>query len=343
MDSIKPVTNFSLRSLNTFGLEVTCAEYFHITEVQQLVSLVQKGLFERGRTLLLGGGSNLLFVHDFFDGSVVHLDLKGREIHLLNEDYAILTVAAGENWHQTVLYALSHNLGGIENLSLIPGNAGTAPVQNIGAYGVEICEVLEYVDGIDLTTGYLRRLSAAECRFAYRDSVFKGELKDTFAITNIAMRLTRINHVIRSHYSALSEKLRNAGIVHPTIQDISRAVISIRQSKLPDPNVLGNCGSFFKNPVVSSEVANGLIQRFGDIPTFPTPDGVKIPAGWLIERAGWKGKRLGNVGMHERQALVLVNYGGASGYELWNHAQRVMADIREKFGIALQPEVNIIF
>lgn len=343
MEEVKPVPNFSLRGLNTFGLDVRCKAYYHITSEAQLETLVAQGVFSTGeKFLLLGGGSNLLFVNDFFDGVVVHLNLKGRKVHILDENYALFTAAAGENWHQTVLYALEQNLGGIENLSLIPGNAGTAPVQNIGAYGVEICEVLSHVEGIDLITGEKKVLPTEACAFGYRDSVFKRDLKGRFAITAIAMRLTRNNHLLRTHYGTIADELQKAGITHPTIHDISRAVIAIRSSKLPDPNVLGNCGSFFKNPVVAQEIASELKERYPDMPTYPAEEGVKIPAGWLIEKAGWKGKRIGNVGMHERQALVLVNYGNATGAELWAHARKVMDDVREKFGIELQPEVNVV-
>ncbi|MFN4298461.1 MAG: UDP-N-acetylmuramate dehydrogenase [Thermaurantimonas sp.] len=343
MEEIKPVLNFSLRGLNTFGLDVRCKAYYRVTSEAQLESLVAQGVFSSGKKfLLLGGGSNLLFVKNFFDGAVVHLDLKGREVLYINEDYARLIAAAGENWHQTVLYALEQNLGGIENLSLIPGNTGTAPVQNIGAYGVEICEVLYHVQGIDLMTGAKKVLTTDACAFGYRDSVFKHELKGRFAITAIALRLTRRNHNLRTHYGTIAEELQKAGISHPTIHDISRAVIAIRSSKLPDPAVLGNCGSFFKNPVVTNDVASELKERYPEMPSYPSEEGVKIPAGWLIEKAGWKGKRIGNVGMHERQALVLVNYGGATGTELWAHALRVMHDVREKFGIELQPEVNVV-
>ncbi|GCD77650.1 UDP-N-acetylenolpyruvoylglucosamine reductase [Thermaurantimonas aggregans] len=343
MEEAKPVPNFSLRGLNTFGLDVRCRAYYHITSEAQLETLVAQGVFSAGnKFLLLGGGSNLLFVNDFFDGVVVHLDLKGRDVRYIDEDYALLTAAAGENWHQTVLYALEQNLGGIENLSLIPGNAGTAPVQNIGAYGVEICEVLSHVEGIDLMTGEKRVLSTNACGFGYRDSVFKRNLKGRFAITSIAMRLTRRKHQLRTHYGTIADELQKAGVISPTIHDISRAVIAIRSSKLPDPAVLGNCGSFFKNPVVAVDIASELKQRYPDMPTYSAKEGVKIPAGWLIEKASWKGKRIGNVGMHERQALVLVNYGDATGAELWAHACRVMDDVREKFGIVLQPEVNVV-
>lgn len=343
MEVIKPVPYFSLQRLNTFGLNVRCKAYYRVTSEAELESLVAQEVFSSGeKFLLLGGGSNLLFVNDFYDGSVVHLDLKGREVHYENNDYALLTVAAGENWHHTVLYALELNLGGIENLSLIPGNAGTAPVQNIGAYGVEICEVLSHVEGVDLLTGEKKALTTQACAFGYRDSVFKRELKGRFAITAIAMRLTRRHHQLRTHYGTIADELKKAGITKPGIHDISRAVIAIRSSKLPDPAVLGNCGSFFKNPVVSQGIASDLKERYPDVPTYPAEEGVKIPAGWLIEKAGWKGRRIGNVGMHERQALVLVNYGGATGAELWAHARRVMDDVREKFGIELQPEVNVV-
>ncbi len=342
MSDIRPIPDFSLKALNTFGLDVRCAQYYPITSESQLELLAQSGVFGKKKFLLLGGGSNLLFVSEFFDGAVVHLNLKGREIEPIDAHFSILKAAAGENWHQIVLYGLHHNLGGLENLSLIPGNAGTAPVQNIGAYGTEICEVLEYVEGIDLLTGSRKRLSASECQFAYRDSVFKHALKDRFAITSVAMRLTRDDHNIRTHYGTISDELRNAGITQPTIHDISKVVIAIRKSKLPDPSVLANCGSFFKNPIVPPETAFNLKDKYPDMPLYHAGEQVKISAGWLIEKAGWKGVRIGRVGMHARQALVLVNYGGATGAELWNHALRIMDDVREKFGIDLQPEVNVI-
>ncbi|KFD38891.1 UDP-N-acetylenolpyruvoylglucosamine reductase [Schleiferia thermophila str. Yellowstone] len=337
-----PHYHYDLSRHNTFGLQLHCALFYHITHEHQLLTLASSGFFRQNKYLLLGGGSNMLFVNDFYDGAILHLDLRGRHIRPSQNSMATLTAAAGENWHQTVLYALENNLGGIENLSLIPGNCGTAPVQNIGAYGVELSQVLESVSGIHLLTGEKITLSNQECHFGYRESIFKHQLKDRFAITSITLKLTTKNHQLHTHYGTITDELQKMNVTNPTIHHISQAVIAIRQSKLPDPAILGNCGSFFKNPIISAEKANQLKSHYPDLPTYPTPEGTKIPAGWLIEKAGWKGRRIGNVGMHEKQALVLVNYGNATGKELWNHAQTIMADIQHKFGITLQPEVNII-
>jgi UDP-N-acetylmuramate dehydrogenase len=329
--------NHSLEEFNTFGLEARAAWFVEAgTEGELREALLQapKPL------LLLGGGSNVLLAHDW-PGTVVRVGLKGREILEEDEDTAIVAAAAGENWHDLVLWTLERNLGGLENLSLIPGCVGAAPMQNIGAYGVELTQVFERLDAMEIATGEIRTFSHAECSFGYRDSVFKNEWKGQYAIACVYLRLQK-KPVVNTSYGAIRDILASWGVAEPTIHDVSRAVIHIRRSKLPDPAELGNAGSFFKNPEVGKEKLAELLAAFPDLVWYPLPGGgAKIPAGWLIERCGWKGKRVGNTGCHAQQALVIVNYGGATGEEIWAHAQRVGESVKERFGVELVGEVNV--
>ena len=299
---------------------------------------------------MLSGGSNLLLTKNI-DQLVVHINIKGIVIDQENKNEVFVTVNAGENWHDFVHWCLSKNYGGIENLSLIPGSVGTSPIQNIGAYGVEVKDVITKVEAIEIASGKKMHFSHADCQFSYRNSVFKNELKGKVVITSVSFKLRKKNHQINTSYGAIEKELKNNNISNPTIRDISEAVIKIRNSKLPDPNKIGNSGSFFKNPVVSSKQFKKLQEKYPSIPfykqdltTTNQKDGFyKIPAGWLIETAGYKGKRFGDYGVHEKQALVLVNYDNAHGNDIFNLAKKIQKSIFEIFEIRLEIEVNVIY
>ncbi len=332
--------NFSLKNHNTFGIDVRARRFVAIHSIEELRKVLAEN---RGENIfILGGGSNMLLTRDV-DALVVHVDLRGKEIVDTDEHHATLVGMAGENWHEFVMFAIRNGLGGLENMSLIPGNVGTTPIQNIGAYGAEIKDTMLWCEALDTETLELRRFSNAECRFGYRDSIFKNEAKGKYVITAVAFRLTVAHHRINTGYGDITRMLADRQIENPTIKDVSEAVIAIRQSKLPDPKVLGNSGSFFKNPVIPESLYRIASQKFPDMPHYPAGDGmVKVPAGWLIEQAGFKGKRFGDAGMHKNQALVLVNYGGASGAELLAVARDVQRTVKEMFGIEIEAEVNIV-
>ncbi len=328
---------FSLRHHNTFGIDVN-AEYF--TTVNNVEELRQALNHPAKNKVILGGGSNVLLTGDL-KGLVIHNQIMGKE--LLHEDAHTVHVTAGggENWHQFVQWCIEQGYGGVENLSLIPGTVGAAPIQNIGAYGVELKDVFLQLEAIDLTTGESRIFSAADCDFGYRDSVFKRALKGRYCISRVHFRLSKTAKV-NTNYGAIRETLAEWKIAEPGIREVSDAVVAIRQSKLPDPAKLGNSGSFFKNPEISETQFADLQKIYPEIPHYPLPSGqIKVPAGWLIEQCGWKGKRVGNTGSHARQALVLVNYGGASGAEIYQLAEAIMASVNQRFGINLHPEVNV--
>jgi UDP-N-acetylmuramate dehydrogenase len=275
---------------------------------------------------------------------VVHIQLKGIEvIPGKNSDRALVRAQAGENWHEFVTWCIANDLGGLENLSLIPGQVGTSPMQNIGAYGVEIKDVFHELEAMEIESGRIVKFSAEDCRFGYRESVFKNELKGKFIILNVTFSLTTRNHKLETSYGAIRSELAEKGIENPTIKDISRVVIAIRQSKLPDPKELGNSGSFFKNPVIPKEQLESLKATYPDIPFYSIDSqDVKVPAGWLVEHSGFKGKRFGDAGVHAKQALVLVNHGDATGTEILNLSKRIQAEVLRRFGIELATEVNII-
>ncbi len=330
------INNASLKSFVTFGVEASCDHLYRIEDIEELKLAAQ--FLEN--PLILGGGSNVLPIGDI-ESNVLRIELKGKEIEEENGNDPLVHIGAGEIWHQVVLWALDRNLGGVENLSLIPGTIGASPIQNIGAYGVEIESVFHSLEAVRLGTGEMRRFSKEECKFGYRDSVFKQEAKGQYIITGVTLRLTR-EHKVNTTYGAIQDVLNQRGITNPSIQDVSNAVIQIRQSKLPDPAVIGNAGSFFKNPIISKNQYDALKEIFTDLPGFPAEDQrMKVPAGWLIEQAGWKGKAIGHAGCYEKQALVLVNLGGASGVEIWNLAGEIISAVEEKYGIRLSPEVNI--
>lgn len=334
--------NISLKGLNTFGIDVK-AKYFAAIHVEEdLLELLQHPVYQNHPRLILGGGSNILFTKDF-DGLVIKSSILERTVTEENTETLLLRTGSGENWHQLVMHCIKNNWGGIENLSLIPGTVGAAPMQNIGAYGVEIKNVTEVVNGIDLVKGVSQTFTNADCRFSYRESVFKQELKEKIFISSITLRLTKKSHLLHTQYDALQEVLQRRHLTHPTIQDVSDAVIAIRQRKLPDPSVIGNAGSFFKNPTVSPSVAQLIKKEYPSMPSYPVDNQhVKIPAGWLIEQCGWKGKKFGHIGVHEQQALVLVNFGSGKGEEISGLAKKIQESVREKFGVTLITEVNII-
>lgn len=310
-----------------------------ITSADQLRKVLRD---QEGPVLILGGGSNILFT-DHVRALVLKNEIRGKQVVSEDEETVLVEAGSGENWHAFVLWCLEHAFGGVENLSLIPGTVGAAPIQNIGAYGIELSSVFEKLEAVELKSGTLRTFHRDECRFGYRDSIFKHALKGKYFITRIFLRLTKApHHQVETSYGALRAALREMDIDRPTIQQVSQAVIQVRTSKLPDPEHLGNAGSFFKNPLITEEKLADLKTRFPDIVHYPAGEGmVKIPAGWLIEQCGWKGKRIGHTGCYEKQALVLVNYGGATGEEVLALARRIERSVKEKFGIRLEPEVNL--
>lgn len=334
--------NFSLKPYNTFGIDAKAKYFAEINSPDQLIEILRLSETQTLPILFLGGGSNILFTKDF-DGLVIKLSLKGITVQPLNEDKVLVTAKAGENWHEFVMFCLEKNLGGLENLSLIPGNVGTSPMQNIGAYGTEIKDVFYNCKVLNLETLEIEAFDLEKCRFGYRDSIFKQEGKGKYVILEVTFQLTTKNHQIKTEYGAIKSELENLGIENPTIQDVSRAVINIRQSKLPDPKQTGNAGSFFKNPTIPLAQFEELKLKIPNIPGYPNGDFVKVPAGWLIEQCGWKGKQIGNVASHTLQALVIVNAtGNATGQEIFDFSTEIINSVQEKFGIELEREVNVI-
>lgn len=334
-------SDVDLQPYNTLNISAVARQFAEISSADELRVILQDSQANDQPLLVLGGGSNVLFADDF-EGLVLHVGITGKEIIEENEEYVWLKVGAGENWHQTVRYCVEKGWGGIENLSLIPGTVGAAPIQNIGAYGVELEEVFEWLEAINIETGQLCRFEHEGCRFGYRDSIFKNELKGQYLVSQVVLRLSKQPEVNTS-YGAIQSELEKRDINDPTIRDISDIVIDIRNSKLPDPQTLGNAGSFFKNPVVVSEIYDRIKQEYPQAPGYPMGEGkTKIPAGWLIEETGWKGKVVGNAGTYKQQALVIVNHGGATGQDILQLADQIQASVENEFGIALVPEVNII-
>ena len=333
-------THISLKHLNTFGIDVYAKEFSVIQSHQELLDLIAQRDLTKEKFLMLGGGSNILFTKDFV-GLLLKNEISGIEV--INEDaqQVWIKVGAGVVWHEFVMHCIERGWGGLENLSLIPGTVGASPIQNIGAYGVEVKDLIVEVEGVDLVQKNTRTINSQECEFAYRSSVFKTSLKNTFLITAVVFRLDK-QPKLHVEYGAIMDQLSKMKIDHPTIKDVSNAVISIRQSKLPDPNSIGNAGSFFKNPVVPAKKLNELKAIFPGIVSFPFENDFKLAAGWLIEQAGWKGHREGNVGCHEKQALVLVNHGNASGAEVLQLAQKIQQSVFTKFGVRLEMEVNVV-
>ncbi|MGB5394823.1 MAG: UDP-N-acetylmuramate dehydrogenase [Lutimonas sp.] len=331
--------NISLKPYNTFGIEVFADEFIEIQELSELQKLI-----ERNKDFfILGGGSNILFTKNI-NKPVLKIQTKGKTIKEKSDNhFAYVQAEAGESWHEFVLWCIENGYGGLENLSLIPGNVGTAPIQNIGAYGIELKDVFDSLEALHIPTNQIKSFSKTECNFGYRESFFKNDGKNEYIILNVTFKLTKINHQIKTDYGAIRDELNKKGIKNPGIREVSEAVIAIRQSKLPDPKDIGNSGSFFKNPVISKKLFSKLQSKNKDIPSYLVSENeIKIPAGWLIEQCGFKGKRLGNTGVHEKQALVLVNYGKATGKEVLDLARLIQTQVKKTFEIDLEMEVNII-
>lgn len=328
--------NISLKKYNTFGIDVNAKRFVSVNSLSELKEILatEKSIF------LISGGSNILLTKDI-DRLVVHLNLKGVVVNDTNEDLVYVTAEAGEDWHKFVMWCISQNYGGLENLSLIPGNVGTSPIQNIGAYGVEIKDTFVQLEALEIATGKMKVFKNEECDFGYRNSIFKNEYKGQFIITSVTFKLTKNKHQLNTSYGAIQSVLMDN--TKPSIKDISDAVVAIRQSKLPDPKEIGNSGSFFKNPVISSKELSVLQKKYIHIPFYKLPENkFKIPAGWLVEQIGFKGKRYGDAGVHEKQALVLVNYNNATGKEIFDLAQKIRQRVLELFHISLEIEVNVI-
>ncbi|NNC45289.1 MAG: UDP-N-acetylmuramate dehydrogenase [Winogradskyella sp.] len=330
----------SLKPHNTFGIAVSANDYCNITSIDQLETVLRD--YKNKNVFVLGGGSNLLLTKDIED-LVLHINIKGIEVLAQQNHTALVKAQAGENWHEFVLWCIEHNYGGIENLSLIPGNVGASPIQNIGAYGVELKDVFHSCEAIHIEDQSIRTFNADDCQFDYRQSIFKGALKNKYIITSVTFKLTTSHHKLNLDYGAIKTQLQQMKVQEPTIKDISNAVIAIRQSKLPDPKDIGNSGSFFKNPVITTAQYQKLQDQFSDIPGYTVSETeVKVPAGWLIEKAGIKGKRFNDYGVHKNQALVLVNYGNASGSDIYNLALLIQKTVKRLFNIDIETEVNII-
>jgi UDP-N-acetylmuramate dehydrogenase len=332
--------NMSLKKYNTFGLDykADCLVILK-TEEDAAVFFRDRGSFAEP-LLLLGEGSNILFTADF-KGTIVYPAIKGIKIEEQNKKYVIISAGAGLNWDKFVEWCVNMGYAGIENLSLIPGTVGATPVQNIGAYGVEVKDTIQKVKAISLTNGKIREFTNEECRFGYRDSIFKNELKSKYLITSVFYRLS-INPQFDISYGSLREEAEKSGSL--SLKTVRQAVINIRRSKLPDPLQIGNAGSFFKNPVTSIDEAQKLKEKFPDIPSYTDlSGGIKLAAGWLIEQCGWKGKRIGDAGVHEKQALVLVNHGKATGKEIYDLSEKIRESVYKKFGVSLDREVEVIY
>lgn len=337
---MKVLENFSLKNYNTFGINAKAKYFVEVGSIKELKEIIASTDYPK--KLFLGGGSNMLLTQDI-DALVVHLNLKGKEVISETNQHVLVKVMAGENWHELVLWSIAQNYGGLENMSLIPGNTGTAPIQNIGAYGVELKDTFYACEAIQLSNNQMVSFSKEACEFGYRDSFFKNEGKDKYVITSVTFSLSKKNHVLRTHYGDIEQELEKNGIKKPTIKDISNAVIAIRQSKLPNPKELGNSGSFFKNPIISKEAFELFEKNHPKAPFYKVSDTLyKIPAGWLIEQCGFKGKRYGDAGVHKNQALVLVNFGDASGQDILDLADKIIKEVYKVFNIKISPEVNLI-
>jgi UDP-N-acetylmuramate dehydrogenase len=334
--------NVDLQPFNTFRLSAEARLFTTVSSIKNAQAVFSSETFRQNKFLIMGGGSNMLLTGDF-DGLLIKNEVKGIEVVKEDEQSITLKVGSGENWHEFVRYCVDRNYGGVENLSLIPGTVGAAPMQNIGAYGVEIKDVIDSVEAINIESGALENFSKEECAFAYRESVFKHELKNKYFISSITLTLTKTNHRFNTTYGAISEVIKSQFNDEISVKTISDSVISIRKSKLPDPNIIGNAGSFFKNPSIDARHFNELKLKHPSIPSFPGENGhIKVPAAWLIEQCGWKGKTFDNIGVHKLQALVLVNYGGGEGQKIWELAMKIQSSVRETFNITLHPEVNVI-
>ena len=334
------LSQFSLKNHNTFGIEAKAKQFVAVHTITELKKVLEEN--KNQEKFILGGGSNMLLTKDI-DALVIHIDLKGKKVVKEDDDHVWVESQAGETWHDFVLWTIEQNFGGLENMSLIPGNVGTTPVQNIGAYGTEIKDTFVSCDAMNIETQEIRTFTHAECNFGYRESIFKNEVKNQYIITSVIYKLTKRNHKINTSYGDITAELAKNNITNPTLRDVSNAVIAIRQSKLPDPKELGNSGSFFKNPILLKSDFEKIHQKFPEMKYYDVSETeVKVPAGWLIEQAGFKGKRFGDAGIHKNQALVLVNYGNATGQEILAISKEIQKTVFEKFGIHIEAEVNVI-
>jgi UDP-N-acetylmuramate dehydrogenase len=332
-------TNVDLRPYNTFGISCKAKRFARFFDVETLDALLKQR--NEDELLILGGGSNVLLTQDF-DGLVLKNEIDGFEIIEENNDHVIIESGAGVVWHDFVMRCIENGFGGIENLSLIPGSVGASPMQNIGAYGVEIKDTFDSLNAYHIASREVHSFDSEQCQFGYRESVFKRSLKGQYIILSVRFKLSK-HPKINTSYGAINKELAAQGIQHPTIRDVSNAVIAIRSSKLPDPKKIGNAGSFFKNPVVEKAVVDAISENYEQFPQYPAPDNkTKLAAGWLIEQAGWKGKTFGTYGVHKNQALVLVNYGGSKGADIFQLSEQIIQDVKNKFGITLEREVNMI-
>ncbi len=339
---MKILQNISLKPYNTFGIDASATEFVEITEIEELLELIKFGKLQNTKHLILGGGSNLLFTNDY-NGLVIRNRIGGLKVTDVGSSQVLVKAGAGMVWDELVRFCMDRDYGGIENLVLIPGSVGAGPIQNIGAYGVELKDTFHSLEAIDISTAEIRVFENQDCNFAYRDSVFKRELKGKYVIISVTL-LLRKDHVPDVSYGAIEEELKKMGLdKEADIKAVGDAVTAIRQNKLPDLDMIGNAGSFFKNPVVDAIKFDKMCNLHPEIPSYISEDGsVKIPAGWMIEQCGWKGKTLGNAGVHDKQALVLVNKGGATGKDVLRLAEQIKSSVFEKFGLMLEMEVNVV-
>ncbi|MAW65500.1 MAG: UDP-N-acetylenolpyruvoylglucosamine reductase [Flavobacteriales bacterium] len=333
-------SNVSLKKFNTFGIDISAKLFSQAENEDHVRNIIQSDHFSNHSSLILGGGSNLLFTKNY-NGIVLRNHIQGIEVIKEDRESVLVKVGAGVVWHKFVLYCIEKGWYGVENLSLIPGNVGASPMQNIGAYGVEIREVFHELEAVHLKTGEIHYFNNSDCQFGYRESVFKNRLKGEYLISRVIYKLSKKPNFTIS-YGAIEKQLEIMGIEDLSAKSVSDAVISIRQSKLPDPAKIGNSGSFFKNPIVSNKIYNAVKVNFPDLVAYKSGEtSMKLAAGWLIEQAGWKGKSFGDYGVHKNQALVLVNYGGAAGKDIYDLSSEIIDSIKEKFGVILEREVNI--
>ena len=330
----------SLKDYNTFNIKATARYFSSIGSIEDLKLALQSNIHPD--IFILGGGSNMLLTKNI-EALVLHINLKGIKIISEDRNSVVLNVMAGENWHEFVQYCINNDYGGVENLSLIPGNVGTAPIQNIGAYGVELKDVFLDCNTLSINDQSEKKFTKEECNFGYRNSIFKDQKKGKYIITNVTFRLTKNNHNTITEYGSIKQELEKFNIHSPSIKDISEVIIKIRESKLPNPNEIGNSGSFFKNPTINNIEFEKFYKNFPTAPFYKLSEfEYKIPAGWLIEKAGFKGQRVGDAGVHKNQALVLVNHGNASGKEILELAKKIQTKVKQDFGILIEPEVNIV-
>ncbi|MCL2028663.1 MAG: UDP-N-acetylmuramate dehydrogenase [Bacteroidales bacterium] len=332
--------NISLKKYNTFGIDVNARYFCEIRTLYDLQTLISSEIFQNNSRLILGNGANILFTKDF-DGLVIKPVLKGIEIVDVTKTEIFINVQAGENWHEFVMHCCKSKWNGLENLAYIPGSVGASPVQNIGAYGVEIKDVLDSIEALNLETGEIEIFQNSDCKFAYRESIFKHEYKGKYLIYSVTFRMSKLPK-FNMNYAAVNDELKRTNVPKLSAKAIAKAITHIRKSKLPEPSEIGSAGSFFKNPSASQKMFEHLKIQFPDIVTYPMDSEIKLSAGWLIEQAGWKGFREGDAGVHAQQALVLVNYGNATGIEILNLAKRIIDSVKSKFGVDLTPEVNIL-